>query len=280
VSDNRQRVDPPTATIAGMITTHLDEVTELFQAVLERPADAPTACAGWTAHDLLAHLAAGAEEEAVLIEAHLGGEPPRPTRALDERERPYRDLPDRDLRERLVAHGARLSDAIDRLRATGPDAAVAFTGRAMTAADFARHSRSECALHRWDLVGSDDISRDLLSRPELTIHALGVLTSMSTLTEAPAHRVGRSARLADAMVVLRAEPRGDAHEDLVVTVRGGEVSLALVTPGEGPVTVEVSPADRLLLLWGRRPAEEPRVLPTATQAERAVLGALFGVTAA
>ena len=96
-SHNRQRRGRVVATIVGMTTTDirpttdLDEVAELFQALLDRPGDAPTACPGWTAHELLAHLAAGAQEEASLIEAHLAGEPSRPTRAFDERERPFRE---------------------------------------------------------------------------------------------------------------------------------------------------------------------------------------------
>ena len=38
----------------------------------------------------------------------------------------------------------------------------------MTAADFAMHSRSECALHRWDLVGRDDVGWAMLGTPALT----------------------------------------------------------------------------------------------------------------
>jgi uncharacterized protein (TIGR03083 family) len=273
MSGNRQHDGCAVATIVDMITTELDEVTELFQALLDRPADAPTACEGWTAHELLAHLAAGALEEASLIEAHLDGEPPRPTRALDERERSFRELPDDELRGRTVELGARLTEAIDRLRAAGPDAAVPFTGRTMAAADFARHSRSECALHRWDLVGSDDTSRELLSRPELTTHAIGVLSSMSTLAEAPAHRVGRVGRPVDARVVLRSHP----HDDLVATTADGAVTVALVPEIDGPPTVALPAADRLLLLWGRRPATPPVVAASATGAERALLAALFGL---
>jgi uncharacterized protein (TIGR03083 family) len=281
-SHNRQRRGRVVATIVGMTTTDirpttdLDEVAELFQALLDRPGDAPTACPGWTAHELLAHLAAGAQEEASLIEAHLAGEPSRPTRAFDERERPFRELADAELRERTVELGARLTVAIDHLRASEVAEAVPFSGRAMTAADFAMHSRSECALHRWDLVGSDEVSRELLGRPALTTHALGVLGSMAVLAEAPTRRATRAGAVPDTRVVLRSEER----DDLVVTARDGAVQLALVATGDDPATVLLAPADRLLALWGRRPAVPPTVSAAATDAERHLLGAVFGLGAA
>jgi hypothetical protein len=252
--------------------TTIDEVTALFTAVLERPSDAPTACVGWTAHELLAHLAAGAHEEAELIDTHLAGNPSRATRPLDERELPYRELPDDELRGRLVELGERLTGSIDRLRASGEDEGVAFTGRTMRAADFAMHSRSECALHRWDLVGSDEVSRELLSQPKLTAHALTVLTSMAVLPEAPANRLGAASAAPDTSVVLRS-----ADDDLVVTLDADAVSLAIVARGPVPASVELEAADRLLLLWGRRPSVPPSVSPGATGAQRDLLRALFAL---
>src|SRR4051812_42850898 len=78
-----------------------DEVGELVVTLLATPAERLTACRGWTAHELVAHLAAGANEEADLIEAHLAGAA-RATRSFDEREPAFRALPDTELRDRLV----------------------------------------------------------------------------------------------------------------------------------------------------------------------------------
>jgi hypothetical protein len=38
--------------------------------------------------------------------------------------------------------------------------AIAFTGTRATVAEFETHGRSEAAIHRWDLVGDDDIGED------------------------------------------------------------------------------------------------------------------------
>jgi uncharacterized protein (TIGR03083 family) len=255
-----------TITTAPRTDDRIDEVGALFEVLLDRPADAPTACPGWTAHELVAHLAAGAAEESALIDAHLRGEPARTTRGFAEREAPYRALPHDELLATLVEEGARLTARITDLRAQGDDVAVTFTGRPMTADGFAMHSRSECALHRWDLVGSDVVSAELLARPELTQHAVRVLSEMTTLPEAFARRVARLAGVARAPVVLRS-PRVD---DVVLSVDRVDVKVGMEAPGPGPATVELPAADRLLLLWGRRPPE------TDPSIDRAVLRAFTG----
>jgi hypothetical protein len=263
----------------GTTDPRIEEVSALFTALIERPSDAPTACAGWTAHELLAHLAAGAVEETALIEAHLAGATPRATRAFDERERPYRVMSDAELRDRMVELGATLTGAIDALRGRGPDEAVPFSGRSMTAADFAMHSRSECALHRWDLVGSDELSRRQLSQPQLTAHALTVLSSMSALPETPANRAAAAGADGGAALVLRS----GACDDVVVRAGVGGVHVGFGGGSESGrdegrdagLVVELDPADRLLVLWGRRPPVLPVVdVSDATEGERRLLDAL------
>ncbi len=188
----------PTTDTASREPEVLDEVGALFTTLLATPPDRLTNCQGWTAHDLVAHLASGAAEEADLIESHLAGNTERTTRGFAEREEPYRALPDTELRDQLVANGARLTDALDALHGD-KSGAVLFTGRRMSAADFAMHSRSECAIHRWDLVGRDDVGWHMLAQPKLTAHALTVLTQMSTLPEAPANRIASNPELAPAL---------------------------------------------------------------------------------
>lgn len=248
----------------------LDEVGELFTTLLATPPGRLTNCRGWTAHDLVAHLAAGAAEEADLIETHLAGQPERTTLAHDEREAPYRALPDTELRERLVANGARLTEALHTL-AGDESGEVLFTGRRMSAADFAMHSRSECAIHRWDLVGRDDIGWTMLARPELTAHALTVLTSMSTLQEAPVNRIGAHPEHPTTRLILRSDPQ----DDVVVTVAGGSVSMTLEPPSASAADVELEPAARLLLLWGRREPSAPINLNPSGE-RRMLLNSLFG----
>lgn len=61
--------------------------------------------------------------------------------------------------------------AIDIALAADSAAVTPWSGRQMPIAAFLTHARSEYALHRWDLVGDDDIGSDLLAQPELTDHA-------------------------------------------------------------------------------------------------------------
>ena len=162
-------------------------------------------------------------------------------------------MPDAQLRDELVTNAARLAVALERLAGADRAGPVLFTGRPMTAADFTMHSRSECSLHRWDLVGRDDVGWAMLGQPALTRHALTVLTSMSTLPETPANRIARQPARADARVVIRSAP----HADLIVTLSAGAVSLAQQPIDATPPDVELEPAARLLLLWGRREPSAP-----------------------
>ena len=234
-------------------TPEIDEVGEFVATLFATPASRLTACRGWTAHELVAHLAAGAAEEADLIEAHLAGAPGHATRLHEAREQPYRSMPDPQLRDELVTHAARLEVALEQLAAVDPAGPVLFTGRPMTAADFTMHSRSECSLHRWDLVGRDDAGWAMLGQSALTEHTLTVLASMSTLPETPANRIARQPARTDPRVVIRSAP----HDDLVVTLSAGAVSLAQQPIDATPADVELEPAARLLLLWGRREPSAP-----------------------
>ena len=142
----------------------------------------------------------------------------------------------------------------------------------MTAAEFAMHSRSECSLHRWDLVGRDDVGWAMLGQPELTRHALTVLTTMSTLPEAPANRVGTRPENSSERFVLRSAP----DEDVVVTLTDHELTMALEPIGATPCDVSLDPAARLLILWGRREPSAPVDLEAGRE-RRAMLEKLFAL---
>src|SRR5262249_2219726 len=60
---------PPDGCISRCQCGAMDEATAFLDALDRTPPDAPTACADWTAHELVAHLAAGAAEMADLTEA-------------------------------------------------------------------------------------------------------------------------------------------------------------------------------------------------------------------
>ena len=130
---------------------------------------------------MLAHIVAGTEEMLRLTDAAIEHEPSSPTRDFEDRERPWRAVSDGALRSAFVELGSRF---ITLLESAPTDLVVPFTGWQMSVDDLRRHGRSELSLHRWDLVGDDDIGEQLLSQPELMEHGLKALKFMPTLTEA------------------------------------------------------------------------------------------------
>lgn len=235
-----------------------DEARALLGALDQVAPSAPTACAGWSAHDIVAHLAAGSKEIADLIEEKLAGRPSRPTRAFEEREPPFRALADDELRAAWSRESRRKTEAVAALGALGEDATFDFTGTALTAERITLHSRSEAAIHRWDVAGDDDVSEEQLSRPKLTAHAVSVLNAMPVLAESAAAR----ARLGGdhpPRIVLRAPD----HPDVVlVGQQSGAARFELVEEGsaEGDAVVVTGAAHRLLVLWGRRSTTRPLAL--------------------
>lgn len=160
------------------------EIEAFFAALAAVDPAAPTSCERWTAHDLLAHVVAGGEELRRLVGAALAGEPVPATRSFAEREQPFVAMPDQQLRDHLAAGGLGLLGTLDQLHDRDPDATVRFTGAELTAMQLMTHVRSELALHRWDLIGDDEVGLGLLAQPELLLHGRWVLEHMPSLAEA------------------------------------------------------------------------------------------------
>lgn len=195
-----------------------DAMRAFISSLSQLQASAPTWCSRWSAHDLTAHVTAAAEERADLIDDHLAGKPSRATRSWEVREPPFRAMPDAVLRERLVEHAVRFETNVSALR---EDDAILYTGWAMTAQRLRMHSHSEAVLHRWDLVGDDAISIQLLSDPAMVTHALAVFDALPALAES--QRWHRS-NLVSRPVILRS------------------------------VVIELRPHQLPLVLWGRCPS--------------------------
>lgn len=232
-----------------MSTASPAESRAFMAALDEVEPDAATACADWTAHDLVAHLAAGAQEIAELIEDQVASRPPRPTRAFHEREVPFVELADDQLRHALVDQTRRKVAATRALAAQGANATFVFTGRSFTAAQMETHSRSEAALHRWDLVGEDAQGDAMLAQPELTRHAVDVLNTMPVLAEAPGARADVGG-LFHTRVVLRSPDQSDVV--LIADTNGARFELIAGGPADGDAVVATDAVNRFLTLWGRR----------------------------
>ncbi len=138
------------------------EAEAFLDALDDVSPNAVTACAGWTAHELVAHLTSGVEAIAVQAESHLDGRPIPVFGSFAERERGFWDVDDDRLRRRLVDGERRMTAALDDVLASRGDTAIQGIGWGMPISDVVLHLRQEFAIHRWDLVGDDDEGDEIL----------------------------------------------------------------------------------------------------------------------
>ena len=229
----------------------MDEATALLDTLTHAAPTASTRCPRWTAHELVAHLAAGAKEMADLAEAHPGGNPPRATRPFADREGPFVAMDNAVLRDVLMVEALRLAAAIDALASA--DGTLVFSQSVLGAPQLRLHGRVEAAMHRWDLVGDDDVGDELLGQPDLTSHSLTVLSAMLGGGEdGPDTRARRCGTGPLAAVV-----RSPGEPDVVVRRTHASVSFELAPSGVLEPWIETDPATRLLLLWGRCSPDRP-----------------------
>lgn len=238
----------------------------LTSAVQARP-DAVSACAGWTTHDILAHIAGGAAEVRRHLEPYLHGDPVPPTRSFDEREAPLRALDHDTLLDRLTTEDQALRTVLGDVLEREPDAVIAWTGRPITVATFLPHVRNEYALHRWDIVGDDDTSLELLVDPDLIEHSVGVL-GQALLAAGHAHDPHPET---DFHVRLRATNQ----RDLRVSVENSQTSLSWADDDHDEPSVDLDAAARLLFIWGRRPDNHNQIHSHLPQPDLARLQALL-----
>lgn len=217
-------------------------------AVQRRRPDAGTWCEAWTVRDIVIHQAGNAEELARVLGAHLAGEPVG-TRAFEEREAPLRTLGDSDLWDALGDRMATLTRVAAAADDVSADTDVAWTGRTMKVPWFAEHMREELVLHGWDITGDDAAAQARLAEPWMTTHSvLAVgrpLLAKGAKNLAPGDRIDARLRVPDA-------------DDIVVHAEADRTRIELADP-DGPATLETDAAARVLLLWGRRPADPSRI---------------------
>ena len=232
----------------------LPEHLAFTAAARTTPSCSLTACRGWTAHDVLVHVVAGGAEMARLIGEHLNGAPPSATVTFEDREPAFRAV-DHDVLVELVAGGS-LGELIAAVDAAD---SVPFTGWSMDAAALTMHLRSELALHRWDLVGSDDMSIELLSQPDLTRHAVRALGAFDVISERVTARDRRAGAIGPVGAAICLHSAGEPDVVVIGTENGTVVRIEDAVDGPGITT---DPAARLLMLWGRRPPLDRHVVMT------------------
>lgn len=225
-----------------------------------------TACSEWTAHDIGAHLAGAYEEVTRHVRAYGEGRPLAATRGFEEREAPFRRLPPAHLLAAIERGEERMRAEIAAVLSDDPDAVLAWTGRQMPLDAFLTHLRSECAIHRWDLLGDDDTSWELLGQFELLEHAFtaigaGPMTARG-VAEDPVECTPFVARL-----------RSDGYPDLLISTHP-KIRVEEVQP-ESDATISTDQPARLLLAWGRTPHPATRLVAGSRQEDAVRVRRLF-----
>lgn len=240
-----------TVDLASTSSSHV-EADAFFDTLETTPPHAVSACLGWTAHEVIAHLISGAEGLANQIEAYFDGRQIPAFGTWEERELPLQALADSALRLRLITADARMASGFDALLDRDPNAVVPDIGFGFPVFELLNHMRQEYAIHRWDLIGDDPVGHNLLSQPDLLSHSVRMLAE-------PLLAIGMQ-RDCSPSTPMSVRVRCSGEPDLVVEVDEGRATLRLdeSDPTDSRV-IDTDPAARLLLLWGRRPADSRRV---------------------
>jgi hypothetical protein len=217
-------------------------------AVQQRRPDAGTWCEAWTVRDIVVHQAGNAEELARVLGAHLTGEPVG-TRGFEEREARLRAMNETDLWAALHRNMALLNDVAEAADDVPADTDVAWTGRTMKVPWFAEHMREELVLHGWDITGDDAAAQARMAQPWMTTHSVLAVGKPLLVKGAKQLRPGER---------IEARLRVAGADDVVVSADTDSTSIGLADP-DGPATLETDAAARVLLLWGRKPADPSRI---------------------
>jgi uncharacterized protein (TIGR03083 family) len=157
------------------LTVPRHEAAAFLETLEGMPPQAVTACRGWTTHELVAHLTSGAEALANQVEAKLDGRTVPAFGTWDEREPPYRALDDKTLRQRCERSEQRMAVAFAEILRLDAHAQSEDVGFGFPVSELVTHMRQEFAIHRWDLIGDDDLGDQLMAQPELLEHSVRML---------------------------------------------------------------------------------------------------------
>jgi len=234
-------------TMPTMIERSL-EALSFFEALDATDPSDVSACDGWTTHDIAAHVAGIAVEVNRHLDPYLQGDPIPTTRSFEVREAPLRALGHADLLGRLDTEEQRMRELVGAVLAQDPHTVIPWTGRQMAVAKFIPHLRNEHTVHRWDMVGDDEVSLSLLAQADLTEHSVEVLGAILL-------RAGQ-ARDPEPDAPFTARLHAAGRRDLVVQVDDGGASLHWDIEASEHPDVVMDAAARHLFIWGRR-AEGP-----------------------
>jgi hypothetical protein len=243
------------------------EAAAFLDSVAASDPAAVSACDGWTTHEVAAHVAGIAVEVIRHLEPYLAGDPIPQTRSFEEREAPLQAMAHRDLLIRLDAEEQRMRTVVGHVLERDVAAVIPWTGRQMAVAKFNPHLRNEHALHRWDLVGDDEISTILLGNSELVAHSVSELGRV-LLVAGRRHDPDPGAEFAVRL-------RSPKQPDLRVTVHDGDARLGWADDDVDEPVLDLDAAARHVFIWGRRPDRHGVLRSRLSQADLARLQALL-----
>ncbi len=235
--------------IASRVAESLPELEAFVHAAQARRPDDGTWCEAWTVRDIVVHQTGNAEELCRVLGAHLAGQPVE-TRGFD-REAPYRAMSDSDLWSAFMTRCEQLSDiCAAAAHDLAPETEVRWTGRTVKAPFFAEHMREELVLHRWDLTGDDSTAVHSLTEPWMTEHSVTSVGRPLLVRGSASLELGPGSRVEGRL-------RTPGTDDILITADASGGTIGFAAP-QGPATIECDAATRVLLLWGRRPADPTR----------------------
>jgi uncharacterized protein (TIGR03083 family) len=244
-----------------------NEAERFIEAVSATDPDAVSSCAGWTTHEVVAHVTGIAVEVNRHLDPYLHGEPVPTTRSFEEREAPLQATAHGKLLTLLVTEERRMRNLVAAVLAVNPESVIPWTGRQMAVAKFIPHLRNEHAVHRWDVVGDDEVSNTLLAQTDLTEHSVEVLGEI-LLRAGQRHDPRHGEEFC-----VRLHSKG-AH-DLYVRVDNGVGTLRWEQGISDSPTLICDAAARHLFIWGRRPDGRGRLNSHLTQLQLARLQTLL-----
>jgi Mycothiol maleylpyruvate isomerase N-terminal domain len=243
------------------------EAQAFLVTIDDTPPEAVSACDGWTAHEVAAHVTGIAVEVIRHLEPYLQGDEVPATRSFEEREAPLQALGHSELVAELEAKEHMMRAIVGEVLEQEPGAVIPWTGRQMAVAKFIPHLRNEHALHRWDIAGDDDVSAALLAQSDLIGHSVGVLGEILL-------RAGRR-HDPDPGSPFQVCLRSDGEPDLRVVVEDGTARLTWAEGQCDDPWVELGPAARLSFVWGRRPDSRGQIRSHLSQPQLGRLQALL-----
>jgi hypothetical protein len=104
-------------------------------------------------------------------------------------------------------------------------------------------------LHGWDITGDDPAAQARTAQPWMTTHSVLAVGKPLLVKGVKQLRPGER---------IEARLRVDGADDVVVSADAETTAIELADP-DGPATLETDSAARVLLLWGRRPADPSRI---------------------